>query len=109
MATVTIPRPGTRPHLALEPVETTEPGWMVILHNDDVTPFPVVVYALQRAAGISLEVAEMITNEAQSEGTAIVKRGLSQDDAEIICGCLRKWTTIDGVCPGVDCEAVHDD
>ncbi len=86
-----------------------ERGWKVILHNDDVTPFDLVILALQRAAGLSLEVAEAITFEAQREGVAVVKRGLTEDDAKIICGGLRKWTRVEGICPGVACEAERDD
>jgi ATP-dependent Clp protease adapter protein ClpS len=105
--------PGTTTYpkrkLLPEPVIVADPGWKVVLFNDDVTPLEVVVYALQRAAGISLEVAEMITLEAHSEGSAVVKRGLGEEDAKIICGGLRKWTRIDGLCPGVHCEAQKDD
>ncbi|MBA3685924.1 MAG: ATP-dependent Clp protease adaptor ClpS [Planctomycetes bacterium] len=103
--TTTIPKPKLLP----EPVIVTDPGWKVVLFNDDVTPMEVVVYALQRAAGVSLEVAEMITMEAHSDGSAVVKRGLDEEDAKIICGGLRKWSRIDGLCPGVHCEAAKDE
>lgn len=102
--TTTIPKPKLLP----EPVIVADPGWKVVLFNDDVTPMEVVVYALQRAAGVSLEVAEMITMEAHSDGSAVVKRGLDEEDAKIICGGLRKWSRIDGLCPGVHCEAAKD-
>ncbi len=103
--TVTI----TRPKKAPKPDLTTERGWKVVLFNDDFTPVDVVIYALQRAAGLSLEVAEMVTMEAHREDSAVVKRGLTEEDAEIICGGLRKWSRIEGVCPGVHCEAQRDD
>ena len=102
--TTTISKPKRLP----EPVIVADPGWKVVLFNDEVTPLEVVIYALQRAAGVSLEVAEMITFEAHSEGSAVVKRGLAEEDARIICGGLRKWTRIDGLCPGVHCEAEKD-
>lgn len=107
MATTTIRAPAAKPDLDLESL--ADPGWMVVLHNDDVTPFDIVIYALQRAAGLSLEVAEMVAFEAHDEGCAIVKRGLSEEDARIICGGLRRWSRIEGVCPGLTCEAVHDE
>jgi ATP-dependent Clp protease adapter protein ClpS len=107
MGTTTIRAPATKPEMVTE--SQTEPGWMVVLHNDDVTPFDVVIYALQRAASLSLEVAEMVAHEAHSEGCAIVKRGLAEEDAQIICGGLRKWSRLEGLCPGVTCEAVHDE
>lgn len=80
-----------------------------MLFNDEVTPVDVVIFGLQRAAGLSVEVAEMVTLEAQRDGEAVVKRGLTEEDAQVICGGLRKWTRIDGVCPGVHCEAQPDD
>jgi ATP-dependent Clp protease adaptor protein ClpS len=103
--TVTIPRPRTVASRATE----TDRGWKVLLHNDDVTPFDVVIFALQKAAGLSLEVAEMVAQEAHHTGTAVVRRGLAQEDAERIAGRLVALTTIDGICPGVDAEAVADD
>lgn len=104
--TVTIRR---KPQSVQEPVIVADPGWKVVLFNDEVTPLNVVVFGLQRAAGLSLEVAEMVAFEAHSEESAIVKRGLSEEDAKIICGGLRKWTRIDGLCPGVHCEAEKDE
>ncbi len=103
--TVTIPRPRPVASRATE----TDRGWKVLLHNDDVTPFDVVIFALQKAAGLSLEVAEMVAQEAHRTGTAVVRRGLAQEDAERIADRLVALTTIDGICPGVDAEAVADD
>ena len=103
--TVTI----SRPKRSSKPDTTPDRGWKVVLFNDDFTPIEVVVYALQRAAGLSLEVAEMVTQEAHREGSAVVKRGLSEEDAQIICGGLRRWSRIEGLSPGVHCEAQPDD
>ena len=103
----TLPIPRIKPETNRPTVQ--DPGWKVVLHNDEVTPFEVVVYALQRAAGVSLEVAEMIAHEAHTKEMAIVKRGLTEEDANIICGGLRRWSRIEGVCPGVICEAVVDE
>lgn len=103
--TITAPKP------SLLPVQDADidPGWKVVLFNDDVTPLDVVVYGLQRAAGLSIEVAEMVALEAHQQDSAVVKRGLSEEDALIMCGGLRKWTRIEGLCPGVGCEAVKDE
>lgn len=103
--TVAIPAKRAQP----ETEDEVEHGWKVLLFNDDVTPFEVVVPALQRAAGLSLEVAEAVALTAHREGEAVVKRGLGEEDAKIICGGLRRWTRIDGLCPGVGCDAVPDD
>ncbi len=117
LATGTLPYAGTTtipaPKIRVQPQQVTdinpETGWKVVLHNDDVTPYDVVIYGLQRAAGLSLEIAEAVAAEAHNEEAAVVKRGLSEEDAKIICGGLRKWTRIDGLCPGVICEPLHDD
>lgn len=84
-------------------------GWKVVLYNDNVTPFDVVIYALQRAAGLSDEVAEMVCLEAHSKGQAVVRSGLPETEAQVICGGLRRWSRIPGQCPGVHCEAMPDD
>jgi hypothetical protein len=51
----------------------------------------------------------MVAMEAHENDSAVVKRGLGEEDAQIICGGLRRWTRIDGICPGVLCEALKDD
>jgi ATP-dependent Clp protease adapter protein ClpS len=93
----------------LDRAEHHDRGWKVLLFNDETTPFEVVIQALQRAAGLSVEVAEMVAWAAHSQGQAVVKRGLLEEDAQIICGGLRRWTRIDGLCPGVRCTAEPDD
>jgi ATP-dependent Clp protease adapter protein ClpS len=103
--TVTIPRP--RP--AEQRDTAPDRGWKVVLHNDDVTPFDVVIFALQKAAGLSLEVAEMVAQEAHRTGAAVVRRGLGQEVAERMVALLVALTTIDGICPGVVAEALADD
>ena len=103
--TVTITRPKKDPL----PDTTEDRGWKVVLFNDDHTPIEVVVYALQRAAGLSLEVAEMVTLEAHREGEAVVRRALTPEDALIMCAGLRKWSRIEGISSGVHCEAQPDD
>ena len=105
--TTTIPAPKVAPQPVLD--DLSDAGWKVVLFNDEVTPFDVVIYGLQRAAGLSIEVAEMVATEAHQEDSAVVKRGLSEEDAKIMCGGLRKWTRIEGLCPGVGCEALKDD
>jgi ATP-dependent Clp protease adapter protein ClpS len=103
--TVTI----SRPKKEMQKDSSTDRGWKVVLFNDDVTSFDVVIFGLQRAAGLSVEVAEMVAHEAHREGQAVVKRGLTEEDAQIICTALRKWTRFEGICPGVHCEPQPDD
>ena len=107
--TTTISAPKIRAQPQQQALDDIESGWKVVLHNDEVTPYDVVIYGLQRAAGLSLEVAEAVANEAHTEESAIVKRGLTEEDSQIICGGLRKWTRMEGICPGVICEPVHDE
>ena len=98
--------PAVRPDVAKKPVP--EHGWKVVLHNDDVTELDVVIFALQRAAGLSLEVAEMVALEAHHEDSAVVKRGLTQDEADGICTRLVQYSCIQGISDGVRCEALPD-
>lgn len=106
-----MPEPGISPCLQPEGQQAiaTDPGWRLVLLNDDVTPFDLVVMALQRVCGLSEEVAEMIALEAQHEGSAIAKRGMTQDVAEAACVRLRALTCIPRHCPGVGCQAEPDD
>jgi ATP-dependent Clp protease adapter protein ClpS len=108
-----VPRAGTTTIPALRPdtakKNLPDHGWKVVLHNDDVTEIDVVIFALQRAAGLSLEVAEMVALEAHHDDLAVVKRGLTQDEADAICTRLVQYSSIQGISDGVKCEAVPDD
>lgn len=102
-----MPDPHARPEA--EHAVLTEHGWRVVLLNDDVTPIDIVVLGLQKACGLSEEVAEMIAVEAHHQGSAVAKRGLGKDEAEALCLRLKALTRIPRLCPGVGCEAEHDD
>lgn len=99
------------PQIRAEPATTvvTDRGWKVVLLNDDVTPFDLVILGLQKVCGLSEEVAEMIAIEAHREGSAVARRGLGQEDAEAICVKLKACTCIPRICPGVGCTAESDD
>ncbi|MCS6970315.1 MAG: ATP-dependent Clp protease adaptor ClpS [Planctomycetota bacterium] len=84
-------------------------GWRIVLFNDDVTPIDVVIHGLQRACGLSEEVAEMVALEAHHEGSAVVRRALTQAEAERQCGQLTAFTRIPRLCPGVRCRAERDE
>jgi ATP-dependent Clp protease adapter protein ClpS len=90
-------------------VVVVDHGWKVMLLNDDVTPFDIVVLGLEKVCGMSEEVAEMVAIEAHNEGSAVAKRGLSQDEAEAMCLRLKASTRIPRICPGVGCTAEKDD
>ena len=103
--------PGTSPFAqpASQQETANDPGWKMVLFNDEVTPFDLVVVAVQRVCGLSEEVAEMIATEAHNQGSAVAKRGLLQEDAVAACERLRLLTCIPGRCPGVGCRAERDD
>lgn len=101
------PDPHAKPEQ--DSVVLTEHGWKVVLLNDDVTPFDVVVLGLQKTCGLSEEVAEMIAVEAHTEGSAVARRGLGQDEAERMCVRLKACTRIPRICPGVGCTAERDE
>lgn len=103
-----MPEPGVSPFAKPATDTATDPGWKVVLLNDDVTPIDVVVMGLQRACGLSEEVAEMIAVEAHQEGSAVARSGLPQTEAEAICARLKAMTRIPRLCPGVGCHAEKD-
>lgn len=108
--TTVISRPNTEAEAEAEdPLLAPESGWKVLLFNDDIHPFDLVVFSVQKAAGLSLEVAEMITFEAHEQGEAVVKRGLTQEDAVVMAGHLRRYTKAGGRFPGVKATAEKDD
>lgn len=102
-----MPTPDTKTFHKAE--TTTSRGWKVVLFDDNVTPFEIVTYGIQRAAGLSEEVADMITNEAHKSGEAVVRSGLTELQAQKICNALKRATCIPDLCPGVECEAMPDD
>ena len=101
-----MPSPAAKPDLSASTV--LDHGWRVVLHNDDVTPFDVVILGLQKTCGLSEEVAEMIAIEAHESGSATARGGLCQDDAEALCIKLKAATRIPRICPGVACTAERE-
>lgn len=59
--------------------EKHDPGYRVILFNDDVHSMDEVVFQIQKATGYSLEKAEAIMFEAHSSGQAVVYCGDLQE------------------------------
>jgi ATP-dependent Clp protease adaptor protein ClpS len=51
------------------------PPWNVILYNDDVHSFEEVILQVQKATGVSIEMAVEITLEAHHQGRAICFSG----------------------------------
>lgn len=51
---------------------STEEGWTILVHNDDVTPYDFVIETLRRIFILSEEIAETVTWEAHSKGVAPV-------------------------------------
>lgn len=95
-------------HPQTDPVATVEHGWRLVLLNDDVTPFDIVVLGLEKACGMSEEVAEMVAVEAHNEGSAVARSGLGRDEAEAMCERLCLVTRIPKMCPGVGCVVEKD-
>lgn len=106
MVPASAPAPATHPSVRtdIDPAS----GWSVVIHNDDVTPFEVVILGLQRACGLSEEVAEMVAWDAHANGSAPARRGLERAEAEAMAGRITALTRIPGLCPGVK-TTVEDD
>ncbi len=56
----------------VRPVETLEPLWLVLIHNDNVTPYDFVIGVLMAVFDLSQELAEHITYVAHTRGVARV-------------------------------------
>jgi ATP-dependent Clp protease adaptor protein ClpS len=67
------PTPGVGVPVA-EPVEKTRhaPRYKVFVHNDDVTPFILVIHVLRGIFGLEAKRAIEVTREAHEEGVAFV-------------------------------------
>ncbi len=59
-------------HTDVHPLETLEPLWLVLIHNDDVTPFDFVIGVLMAVFDLSQELADHIAYVAHTRGVARV-------------------------------------
>lgn len=84
-------------------------AWKVVLFNDDVHAFDLVIAALMQAAGLSREVAEMVAWEAHSQGQAVAKRMVDRETGARICTRLAELTRIPGRTTGVRSQVEPDD
>ena len=71
---------------------STSNGWKVIIHNNDYTPFDLVILGLISIFDLSAEEAEKKAMETHHEGSAVVKTGLTQEDAVCKAGEFRILT-----------------
>jgi ATP-dependent Clp protease adaptor protein ClpS len=55
-----------------QPETTLEPPFLILIHNDDVTPYDYVILVLRTVFQLSAEMAEHITWIAHNEGVARV-------------------------------------
>lgn len=83
-----------------------EDYYSVVIFNDDITPFDVVIFAIQKVTGISIEVAEMIAKETHESGQAVVMSGLTKEKATEFSDQIAHYTKVDGICPGLMVDIV---
>jgi ATP-dependent Clp protease adaptor protein ClpS len=55
-----------------EALQKLAPRYVIVIHNDDVTPFEYVLAILRRVFLLSEEIAEHIAMTAHTEGRAVV-------------------------------------
>ncbi len=89
----------------VDPALVSEPKWRVLLFNDDIHPYDLVVLCLEIEAGLSRELASHITLEAHTKGVAVVKNDLSREAAVILAGKIRIRSKSQGAYPGLQVEA----
>jgi ATP-dependent Clp protease adaptor protein ClpS len=73
----------------------TEPRWLVLVHNDEVTPFDYVMRILTSIFLLSEELAEHVAQTAHSEGVAVVVIR-PRTEAERLVKVARARARIDG-------------
>jgi ATP-dependent Clp protease adaptor protein ClpS len=72
-----------------------EPRWLVLIHNDDVTPFDYVIGALLQWFLLSEELAEHIAQTAHNDGLAVVVVR-PRHEAERLAKMARARARLDG-------------
>ena len=77
------------------PVLQKENLWMVIIHNDDVTPYDYVIFILEYVFALSGEMAEHVTWMAHTNGEAVVVIR-PRNEAERLIMAARGRSRMDG-------------
>ncbi len=88
-----LPTPGVADAPFAEP--HTEPRWLVLVHNDEVTPFDYVMRILTTIFLLSEELADHVAHTAHSEGVAVVVIR-PRTEAERLVKVARARARIDG-------------
>lgn len=81
--------------------------WSLIAHNDDVTPFDLVILALMMI-GLPQDDAVNKTIQIHKEGSSVVKSGMSKDEATQAYNIVKDITKGGGRFPGIDMNLVED-
>lgn len=91
--------PAGAPAVATDPVRETEqmlePLYLILVHNDDTTPFEYVLNILARVFLLSDELAEHVAMTAHQEGRAIVMLR-PRDEAKRLIAVAHSRARMDG-------------
>jgi ATP-dependent Clp protease adapter protein ClpS len=71
--------------------EAFDKGWNVILHNDDVTPFQVVIGAIMQIMSWDVEKAAKAAATAHEKGKTILVGPIHEERAEHIVECFKEF------------------
>ena len=93
MQPVTKPAPDIIREESLDNVR--ERMWLVIIHNDDFTPYDYVLFILEHIFGLSSEMAEHVTWMAHTNGEAVVVIR-PRNEAERLIMAARGRSRMDG-------------
>ncbi len=77
------------------PNESLEPRFLILIHNDDVTPYEYVLGILGRVFLLSEEIAEHVAWTAHNEGQAIVMVR-PREEAERLIAVAHSRARMDG-------------
>jgi len=99
-----LPAPGFAPEMVQDP--HIERRWLVLVHNDEVTPFDYVIRILTNIFLLSEEIAEHVAQTAHSEGQAVVVIR-PRSEAERLVKIARARARIDGYPLTFSIEPAH--
>lgn len=103
----TVMMPGVKEQVDVDEVTNQTPTWSLICMNDEVHPFDLVILGLLRIK-LTQDDAIAKTLEIHHEGSAVVKSGLTKDDALIDRHIIVDTTKAGQRFPGIEVQIIED-
>lgn len=107
MGTVTMPGIEIETEKEVYKKENVAPTYSIICMNDEIHPFDLVILALMRVK-LNMQDAITKTMEIHNSGSAVIKSGLSKDDALIDRHIIVDTTKAGHAFPGIEVQVLED-